>query len=234
MKPMPHSAMQRPTCSGGRSIATPSASRTSALPHLLVAERLPCLATVTPAAAATSAAAVEMLNVPEESPPVPHVSRMTSASTSTFSASSLMARAMPTISPAVSPLTRSALRKAPVWAAPVRPPMISSSTARASSSLRSCPAVSSASAALRTSFGTRGLLRRGGPVRRAAVAGRVAHAQEVGEQVEPGLRQHDSRDGTARRATGSSRWRTPITTPSSFQAVSSRQAGSASSTTSEW
>ena len=119
MKPMPQAAMQRLTCSGARSMATPSASSTSALPHLLVAERLPCLATVTPAPAATSAAAVEMLKVPARSPPVPQVSRMTSASTSTFSASSLMALAMPTISAAVSPLTRSALRKAAVCASPV-------------------------------------------------------------------------------------------------------------------
>ena len=63
MKPMPASAMQRLTCAGAMSMATPRASSTSALPHLLVAERLPCLATVTPAPAATSAAAVEMLNV---------------------------------------------------------------------------------------------------------------------------------------------------------------------------
>ena len=65
---------------------------------MLVAERLPCLATVTPAPAATMAAAVEMLKVLAPSPPVPQVSRITSASTSTFSASALMARAMPTIS----------------------------------------------------------------------------------------------------------------------------------------
>src|SRR5665647_3257547 len=46
-----------------------SADVLEALPHLLVADRLPCLATVTPAPAATRAAAVEMLNVSAPSPP---------------------------------------------------------------------------------------------------------------------------------------------------------------------
>ena len=53
---------------------TPSASRTSALPHWLETERLPCLAIRMPQAASTIAAAVEILNVPERSPPVPQVS----------------------------------------------------------------------------------------------------------------------------------------------------------------
>jgi hypothetical protein len=52
----------------------PRASRTSAEPVCDVTARLPCLATVAPAAAATSAAAVEMLKVPERSAPVPQVS----------------------------------------------------------------------------------------------------------------------------------------------------------------
>src|SRR5450756_1058447 len=180
IKPMPAAAMQRLTCSGAMSMATPSASRTSALPHLLVAERLPCLATVTPAPAATRAAAVEMLNVWAPSPPVPQVSRITSVSTSTFSASALMARAMPTISSAVSPLTRRALRKAAVWASPVRPPMISSSTSRASSSPRSRPAARRCSAALSTSFGIARLR-----IRR--------YRQEVAEQVEADDREHAHR-----------------------------------------
>src|SRR5271157_4294287 len=55
-------------------ILIPSDSSTSALPHLLDTERLPCLATAAPAPEATNAAAVEMLNVPALSPPVPHVS----------------------------------------------------------------------------------------------------------------------------------------------------------------
>ena len=66
--------MQRATCSGVSPMFTPSASSTSALPDLLDTERLPCLATLAPAAAATKAAAVEMLKVCALSPPVPQVS----------------------------------------------------------------------------------------------------------------------------------------------------------------
>ena len=57
----------------GRS-TTPSSSSRSAEPHADDAARLPCLATRTPAPAITSAATVEMLNVCDRSPPVPHVS----------------------------------------------------------------------------------------------------------------------------------------------------------------
>ena len=71
---MPISSRHWGIRSSGRSIATPRASSTSALPQRLEIERLPCLATRTPAAAATSAAAVETLNVPRPSPPVPQVS----------------------------------------------------------------------------------------------------------------------------------------------------------------
>ena len=53
---------------------TPSASSTSADPHNELAARLPCLAILTPAPAATKAAVVEMLKVPSESPPVPTTS----------------------------------------------------------------------------------------------------------------------------------------------------------------
>ena len=52
----------------------PSASSTSAEPELDDTARLPCFATPAPAAAATSAAAVEMLSVCALSPPVPAVS----------------------------------------------------------------------------------------------------------------------------------------------------------------
>ena len=60
----------------GRS-ARPSASSTSAEPHRLVAERLPCLATRQPAPAATNAAVVETLKVGRP-PPVPAVSTRSS------------------------------------------------------------------------------------------------------------------------------------------------------------
>ena len=62
------------TVAVGASIRTPSASSTSALPQVPLAERLPCFATGTPQAATTNEATVEMLNVPAPSPPVPQVS----------------------------------------------------------------------------------------------------------------------------------------------------------------
>ena len=55
-------------------VRTPRASRTSAEPERLETARLPCLATAAPAPAATKATVVEMLKVPEPSPPVPQVS----------------------------------------------------------------------------------------------------------------------------------------------------------------
>ena len=74
---------------------TPSASSTSALPHRLDTERLPCLATRTPQAATTSAAAVEMLNVPERSPPVPQVSNTLAGGVDSGTASARIVRAKP-------------------------------------------------------------------------------------------------------------------------------------------
>ena len=52
----------------------PSVSTTSAEPQSEETERLPCLATLSPAPATTKAVAVETLKVPEASPPVPQVS----------------------------------------------------------------------------------------------------------------------------------------------------------------
>src|SRR5260370_402216 len=81
--PMPHSSMQAATPSGDSSTSTPSAPSTSALPHFDETARFPCLATRAPPAAATNAAAVEMLNECEPSPPVPQVSMSRSCDTST-------------------------------------------------------------------------------------------------------------------------------------------------------
>ena len=92
---------------------TPSASSRSAEPHLLVLERLPCLATAQPAAAATSAAVVETLKV-EGPPPVPAVSTRSARDVATGVASERIVRARPTSSGTVSPFARSAIRKAPV------------------------------------------------------------------------------------------------------------------------
>ena len=82
---MPSSATHRPTCSGVSWRLTPSVSTTSAEPQSEAPlspdiERFPCLATLSPAPATTNAVAVETLNVPEASPPVPHVSTSISRS----------------------------------------------------------------------------------------------------------------------------------------------------------
>ena len=61
-----------------RRASKPSASSTSAAPVADEAARLPCFATPAPAAAATSAAAVEMFHVLAPSPPVPAVSTRSS------------------------------------------------------------------------------------------------------------------------------------------------------------
>ena len=53
-------------------------ARTSELPELPDAARLPCLTTAIPQAATTIAAAVEMFTVQAPSPPVPHVSSRSS------------------------------------------------------------------------------------------------------------------------------------------------------------
>ena len=77
-------------------------SITSALPHRLDTERLPCLATRAPAAAAITHAPVLMLTEPMPSPPVPTMSSVsTPASTGTERARS--ARAMFATSSPVSP-----------------------------------------------------------------------------------------------------------------------------------
>ena len=61
---MPISSSARAADSGVTCTATPSASSTSAEPQRDDTDRLPCFAIGTPAAAATRAAAVEMLKVP--------------------------------------------------------------------------------------------------------------------------------------------------------------------------
>src|SRR5207244_1756073 len=94
---------------------TPSASSTSAEPHLDVNERLPCLATTAPAPAATNAAAVEILKVETAPPPVPQVSTRCAPFASTRTIASRSARAAPAPSSGVSTFHRIPLR----WAAGV-------------------------------------------------------------------------------------------------------------------
>ena len=115
----------------------PSASRTSADPDADETARLPCFATPAPAAAATSAAAVEMLIVLAPSPPVPAVSTRSSRNGRTASTCARIASAHPAISSAVSPLSRSATSRPPIWAGVASPSITSFMTARASSRERS-------------------------------------------------------------------------------------------------
>ncbi len=61
MKPTPAWAMEREMMIGSTSILTPSAVSTSEAPDSDDTARLPCLATGTPAPAATSAAQVDTL-----------------------------------------------------------------------------------------------------------------------------------------------------------------------------
>ena len=79
----------------------PEASRKSAEPQSEDAARLPCFATLMPAAAATSAEIEEILKVLAPSPPVPTISRV-GLSYSTFMAWARIAAAQPEISSVVS------------------------------------------------------------------------------------------------------------------------------------
>src|ERR671914_169823 len=140
MKPKPTPSIQAATAWGS-----------SAEPHWLVAERLPCLATRQPAPAATNPAVVETLNVGRP-PPVPAVSTRASPA-STRTASARMVRARPATSCTVSPFARSAIRNAADCASEAFPSMTSTSTRAASSALRSAPLASLSIASVRTGLG---------------------------------------------------------------------------------
>src|SRR5215218_4933316 len=153
MKPKPTERMQSATASGSRSICAPSASSRSAEPDFPVADRLPCLATVQPAPAATKAAVVDTLKVGRP-PPVPAVSSSRSPPpTSTDLASARIVWARPTISATVSPLVRSAIRNAAACASEARPSITSRSTAAASSRASAWPEASRSIAWVSVSLG---------------------------------------------------------------------------------
>ena len=124
---MPTSRIARAASSGESEMWIPSSSSRSALPHCAVMDRLPCLATCTPAPATTKAAIVEILNVDPPSPPVPQVSSSGDESmrASTRAAFSRIARAKPRSSSAVSPLVLKPTKKAEICgvvASPLRWP----------------------------------------------------------------------------------------------------------------
>src|SRR5215471_5699041 len=132
------------------SMLTPSAVNTSADPDCDDSARLPCLATGTPQPATTSALAVEMLKLPEESPPVPQVS-IVPGGASIPTAFARMIRAAPAISSTVSPRTLSAIRNAPICDGVASPLIMMSNAPSASLSLRLRPCATCASSALRSS-----------------------------------------------------------------------------------
>ena len=142
MNPTPISRMQAATSSGDRSIRAPAASSTSALPLAPDAARLPCYAMFPPAPATTKAAAVEILNVPIPSPPVPQVSIKGLRSMCTRAASSRITLAAAAISSMVSPFILRAIRIPAICACVASPAMMSPMTSCMSSKLRFCPSTS--------------------------------------------------------------------------------------------
>mmetsp|Transcript_13536 Transcript_13536/g.32116 ORF Transcript_13536/g.32116 Transcript_13536/m.32116 type:complete len:262 (+) Transcript_13536:378-1163(+) len=126
MKAMPHFSTHLVTSAGGRLATTPSASRTSALPHALDTERFPALATVQPQAAASTTLAVEMLMVSAPSPPVPTMSSALGhdSGNATELHAAFIARTMPAISAGVSPRARRRVRRQPTWISSAPPRMV--------------------------------------------------------------------------------------------------------------
>jgi hypothetical protein len=127
-------------------MGTPRASSTSAAPHSEVTARLPCLATLAPAAAATSAAPDEMLKVSGPPPPVPTTS--TSSSRSTSVKGSGVARwritwTKPASSGASSPRVASTVSSAAVSTSGTPPARISSSAPAACSRVSAAPSSAS-------------------------------------------------------------------------------------------
>ena len=131
-------------------MGTPSASKTSAAPHRDVTARLPCLATLAPAAAATSAAPEEILKVSGPPPPVPHVSTSSARSSSVSGTPIARARitsTKPASSGACSPRVASTVSSAAVsTSGSLRPPKslpAQRPPARGSRPCRPLPAASS-------------------------------------------------------------------------------------------
>ncbi|SFV83061.1 hypothetical protein MNB_SUP05-12-233 [hydrothermal vent metagenome] len=139
IKPTPIFSTHLLIFSGLMSRFTPAASKTSALPDLEEIERLPCLATWPPAAATTKAQAVEILNKPKPSPPVPQVStKYFGWWICTPVANDRITFAAAVISATVSPFMDKPTKKPPICASVVLPVMMSLITACISFSVKSC------------------------------------------------------------------------------------------------
>jgi hypothetical protein len=135
----PTSLIVRAASAGVWSTKAPSASSTSAEPARELTARLPCLATCAPAAAATNATAVETLNVPDSSPPVPQVSSNGRGTSGNGWSAWRIARARPATSSTVSPRMRSATAKPAICAGVAAPASTSCMTPNACSSDRVSP-----------------------------------------------------------------------------------------------
>ena len=127
-KPIPVSTTVRATLAGLRSSGMPRYSSRSAVPQADDADRLPCLTTLTPAAATMIAAIVEMFTVFARSPPVPTTSTAsarTSSGSSTGVALASIAWTRPASSAGVSPLARRATARPATCTGVASPVMIS-------------------------------------------------------------------------------------------------------------
>ncbi|OPY91086.1 MAG: hypothetical protein A4E72_00300 [Syntrophus sp. PtaU1.Bin208] len=138
-KPIPICWTHSSTIATSALMLIPRASRTSALPQALETARLPCLATVIPAAATTKADVVDILKVFILSPPVPTTSTTIGDRASMRVAFCRMLRAAPATSSMVSPFIRSAVMNDPICASVAPPSMISFIVAVISASLRLTP-----------------------------------------------------------------------------------------------
>ena len=191
---MPASARQRSTTAGGAATLTPSASNTSALPHRLDTERLPCLATRTPQRRdARAPRTIEMLNVPRPiaagAARVEHVGRRRVDS---GTACARIVRAKP------DDLGRPLALHAP---APTSRPAICAGAARAVHDL--APSRPPPRRSVRSSW--RVQLLDAARETSSAVA-----SEEVAQDPAALAGQDRLRDGTARRGPASVRWRRPM------------------------
>ena len=152
------------------------------------------MATRTPQAATTSAAAVEMLKVPERSPPVPQVSKTSSAGVR--KRHRLRAHRPREARPApraARPSSTSPISSPAICAGAASPRMITAMRLAASSVVRS---------SRRPSFSISAL--------------NIATARESSAECGDLRGSGSTRDETARRAVGQRRCRSPMTRPSSF------------------
>ena len=212
MKPIPVSWIDAAICSGLSMMLTPSASRTSALPDFDDTPRLPCFATFAPAAATTNIDAVEMLNVCDESPPVPTMSTKLSSlpGTTTLVESSRMTCAAAVISPTVSFFTRRPVMIAAVISGEISPAMIW----RISESISSWKISRCSIVRCRASCGVMAIFSQWESRKFLSIWCPCSVRIASGWNCTP--------------STGSVLWRTPMISPSSDSAVTRRQSGSES------